>query len=217
MKRKGTKESQVRVPTPAEFQRCVKARRSHQKRDAMYTVATFLVRYFWRDPSKMTEGLGVLLLTWNQAFYRYGYLDFDKLENCISENLETIKNFRSRKIFSLKDSDKEVIKTLFVAFLGALKIKTKKNRKEKVTPVGVAKALHLLAPEFFPLWDNKIAQKYHCSFNRNNAPRKYVDFCRAIRDVAGEVKSYQNLPKDSRTLVKLIDEYNYSKYTKNWC
>ena len=38
------------------------------RRDAMYKVAAFLVRYFRGKPSDMADGLGVLLLTWNQAF-----------------------------------------------------------------------------------------------------------------------------------------------------
>lgn len=33
----------------------------------MYNVARFLIDPFWGDPAQMAEGLGVLLLTGNQA------------------------------------------------------------------------------------------------------------------------------------------------------
>ena len=52
---------------------------AHEARDAMYKTATFLVETFWGKPREMSDSLGVLLLTWNQAFYRYGLFDFDAL------------------------------------------------------------------------------------------------------------------------------------------
>jgi len=66
----------------------------------MYKVATFLVSHYWGKPSDMADGLGVLLLTWNQAFYRYGIFDFDKLEKCITDNLRKIESFRGKDIFT---------------------------------------------------------------------------------------------------------------------
>ena len=66
----------------------------------MYRVATFLVSHFWGKSSDMADGLGVLLLTWNQAFYRYGIFDFDKLEKSITDTLHKIDNFRNRTHFT---------------------------------------------------------------------------------------------------------------------
>jgi len=75
----------IHIPSKKEFIRGIKTFERHEKRDAMYKVATFLVLQFWGKPSEMADGLGVLLLTWNQAFYRYGSFDFDELERCIRE------------------------------------------------------------------------------------------------------------------------------------
>jgi len=55
---------------PVEVIRGSQAFRDHERRDAMYKVATFLVDHFWGAPAEMTDALGVLLLTWNQALYR---------------------------------------------------------------------------------------------------------------------------------------------------
>lgn len=57
--------------------------RARESRDSMYSVASFLVRHFWGRPREVADGLGVLLLTWNQAFYRYGGFDFDRLESAL--------------------------------------------------------------------------------------------------------------------------------------
>jgi len=88
----------------------------------MYKVATFLISHFWGKHSDITDGLGVLLLTWNQAFYRYGIFDFDKLEKCITDNFQKIENFRNRDISTLSNSDGDGIKDLFNTLLEALRI-----------------------------------------------------------------------------------------------
>jgi hypothetical protein len=58
-----------------------------------------------------------------------------------------------RTITSLQKWDEN--KSLFNDFLEALKTPPRNDKKERKSPVAVAKALHLLAPHFFPLWDNK--------------------------------------------------------------
>lgn len=283
----------MKVPNKNEFIRGIKEFEQREKRDAMYKVATFLVSYFWGKPSDMADGLGVLLLTWNQAFYRYGIFDFDKLERCLADNLQRLKNFRLKHISSLSDADEKEIGYLFDEFLKALQIDmirfsdenkkkytrsnlvgllskfgikyknsddlgslydsikdnpriknavqfadkdTSNSRKNYIvikisglqirerktlessglimrSPVAVTKALHLLAPNFFPLWDNKIAQAYECTYSKNPA-EKYVSFCKIMKMVAYKVRNYTD--NQNKSIPKLIDEYNYSKYTQGW-
>jgi len=200
------------IPNREEFLKGCKEFEKREKRDAMYKVATFLVSHFWGKPSDMADGLGVLLLTWNHAFYRYGIFNFDKLEECITNNFQKIGKFRNRNISSLSNSDEDDIKDLFAKFLEALQIDSGKKRGTK-SPVAVAKALHLLAPKFFPIWDDKIARAYRCYYNENPA-EKYVSFCRITKTIVNEVRKY--IGRSDKTLIKLIDEYNYSKYTKKW-
>lgn len=200
------------IPSREEFHRGCEEFEKHEKRDAMYKVATFLVSHFWGKPSEIADGLGVLLLTWNQAFYRYGIFDFDKLEKCIARNFQKIENFRNRDISSLSSPDEENIKYLFNELLEALQIDSGKIQGRK-SPVAVAKTLHLLAPNFFPLWDDKIARAYRCYYNKKSA-EKYVSFCKITKTISDKVKDC--IIRLDKTLPKLIDEYNYSKYTKRW-
>src|SRR5690348_13105033 len=80
----------MEIPTAMQLARGCNAFGQHEQRDAMYKTATFLVGHFWGRPAKMADSLGVLLLTWNQAFYRYGSFDFGRLEQCIAENLRAL-------------------------------------------------------------------------------------------------------------------------------
>ena len=284
--------NKMNIPNRENFLKGCEEYEKREKRDAMYKVATDLLRKFWGNPENRANALGVLLLTWNQAFYRYGAFDFNELEKCINDNFEKIVSFRNRKIFDLSDSDREDIKDLFKKFLDALQcdvirfhenekditnlkeileklevtfsgsnletisksihskyeanasvefVKKKSNskkdyfffrisyfeEKEKIeiqswgerkklirkSPVAVAKALHLLAPDFFPLWDMEIAQKNGYHYNKD-PDEKYYNFCEGIRKIAEIVRTYSGTP--NKPLLKLIDEYNYSKYTQEW-
>lgn len=202
----------IHIPSRDEFVRGCQQYEAHEKRDAMYKVATFLVSHFWGAPADMADGLGVLLLTWNNAFYRYGLFDFDELERAIANNMNKLGALRHREILSLSGADEKAVEELFPTFLQALQILDGKAKGRK-SPVGASKALHLLAPAFFPLWDAKIADAYGCAYY-DDPVGKYIQFCRITRQVAEAVQGY--MPTKDKTLVKLIDEYNYSKYTQRW-
>jgi len=204
-----------------------------EPRDAMYKIATYIITQFWGNLREITDGLGVLLLTWNQAFYRYGHFNFDRLEACIGKWWSDIEKYRNRELGSLSSEEEDKIKELFHDFLESLE---RKNDKAK-SPVAVAKAIHLLAPRFFPLWDDEIAKKYGCYWyaDTDRSPKKYVEFMRRIKSNVEQVsESYmkecnvdrktaqENIvklhptPKPYLTILKLIDEYNYAKHTKGW-
>jgi hypothetical protein len=199
--------------SPSEFERGYLAFQAREPRDAMYKTATFLVRHFWGQPRKMADGMGVLLLTWNQAFYRYGYFDFARLEETLRANVAVIEELQPRNILSLAQADEHTVRHLFLAFLDALRI-TEGKKKDCTSPVAVAKALHLLAPDFLPIWDYSIARAYGCNYNLHPA-RKYATFAYKMQALARQLQD-RVPPGGDRTFLKLIDEYNYAKYTKHW-
>ena len=209
--KRATKPITAILLDPSEVRRGSEAFRSREKRDAMYRVATFLVNHYWGAPSDMADGLGVLLLTWNQALYRYGSFDFDALERVLRQELPRLSKFRAREIASFAGADEPAISELFSRFLSALQIADGKKKGVK-SPVAVAKALHLLAPRFFPLWDDKIAKAYDCSYT-NRPAAKYLAFMRISSDQAGQL---EGVVTDEWGVLKIIDEYNYAKFTKAW-
>lgn len=200
--------------SPSEFEQGYLAFQAREPRDAMYKTATFLVKHFWGRPRDMADGMGVLLLTWNQALYRYGAFDFALLEAALRSNMPAIEMLRPRNIQSLGQADEPIITQLFLVFLDALRIAdgTKKGCK---SPVAVAKALHLLAPNFLPIWDDKIARAYACHYSQN-PDRKYVAFAYKMQALARQLQERVPSSDCGRTFLKLIDEYNYAKHTKGW-
>lgn len=205
-------QSSAMTPTAEQLQAGCKAFQLHESRDAMYRTASFLVQHFWGQPAEIADGLGVLLLTWNHAFYRFGRFDFLKLEQCLETNAAILQNFRARNIMDFTPADESCIAQLFDALLSALSI-AEGPRTGVRSPVAVAKALHLLAPGFFPLWDKKIAQAYSCDYS-SRPSEKYIEFVKRSKDIASRLHSA--IPTGDKTILKVIDEYNYAKYTKEW-
>lgn len=178
----------------------------------MYKTAAFLVDHFWGRPAEMADSLGVLLLTWNQAFYRYGLLDFGKLEACIAGNMRALEAYRTRTILDYTANDDPQITALFHDLLAALAI-AEGSRKGRQSAVAAAKALHLLAPGFFPLWDREIARAYDCEYSEQPSAQ-YLAFTKMMQRTAHALRAV-TVP-EGKTLLKLIDEYNYAKFTKQW-
>jgi hypothetical protein len=160
----------------------------------------------------MADAFGVLLLVWNNAFYRFGRFDYAALENALRANMQNLNRFRARDIESLSGEDEITITTLFAAFLDGLARAEGKSKGSR-SPVSVAKAFHLLAPAFFPLWDDKIAKGYQCHYSCNPSGQ-YLKFMKISKGMVASLRG----KVDSRgtTLLKVIDEYNYAKFTKGW-
>lgn len=201
-------------PTPSEFRRGVLAFRESEKRDAMYRVAAYLVNQFWGQPRDLADGVGVLLLTWNQAFYRYGPPDLQRFEQLLAREASTLEQLRNRDISSLSGADDQTVRALFDSALESLQSASGKSSGRR-SPVAVAKALHLLAPSFFPLWDDKIASAYGCGYARDPA-RKYLKFMAISKDTITHLRAVIDDLLDEKTALKVLDEYNYAKFTKEW-
>lgn len=176
-------------------------------RDLFYRVAMDYVSRAIEGQTELTlaEALSVLLLTWNSAYYRFRGFDenhLEEIEGLLEENLPAILDYREREIVTLEETESRQIEELFADF-------------EKVLgPVGTAKALHLLAPRFFPLWDRKIAKVYGFDLgDKGSNSKRYLEFMKISREqcirLKGKIEKGQNI-------LKLLDEYNYCKYTKGW-
>lgn len=180
----------------------------NEPRDLFYRAATELVALALKGETNLSlsEAIAVLLQTWNKAYYQYfrfdhqHFFEIDKLLNQYQELL--ISQLRPRSICSLCEEDKPKAEAIFEAFETIL------------GPTGAAKALHLLAPGFFPLWDGAIAKAYGSAFKpRGKNGKGYWDFMVRVRSLCEHLSS--SISQEVK-LLKLLDEYNYCKYTKHW-
>lgn len=202
--------------TEADFKKGIEKYNENKKLE-FYNCAVFIVDCYWSsseytDILEIAFALQKFLLTSDTRFYGKGSFDLDKLKTCIAKNIKCIGNFRNRDISSLSDSDKEKIEALFNDFVEALSVELKNGKVNRGT-AAAAKALHVFAPQFFPMWNRKIAIAYGCRY-RNDPAEKYFSFCKLTKEVAEEVKEYKI--ESDKTILKLIYEYNYAKYTKEW-
>lgn len=184
-----------------------KAFEANEPRNLFYRAATELVDLALQGATSLTvaEALAVLLQTWNKAYYQYRKFDnvhFTDIENLLSENKLLIASYRTRTIDQLDDTDGTTIENLFQLF------------ERVLGPVGAAKALHLLAPGFFPLWDRAIAKAYNLELGRagSNGERYWQFLCISKRQCLDVRRDNPNCHDP----LKSIDEYNYCRYTKKW-
>jgi len=180
----------------------------NEPRDLFYRAAVYLVGEALRGnaPLSVAEALAVLLQTWNRAYYRYYLFDsdhFSAIEHLLAEHQGTLAAFRKRRIEGLERSqDLGCVLHVFRCF------------EEVLGPVGAAKSLHLLAPQFFPLWDRAIAKAYGLRLGpRGTNARRYWDFMAITREQALHLHR-SGAPEGN--VLKAIDEYNYCHHTKGW-
>lgn len=125
---------------------------------------------------------------------------------------------------SLWDNHHEIV-GLFDSFVESLK-------RRGYSYTGASKALHILNPAFFVMWDDAIRYEYGCSeinegyFNfllRSQKEIKEV-FETYIKDYGNAHDPSKEIPQriyseyngHSKTIVKLLDEYNWAKYKNGW-
>jgi hypothetical protein len=197
-----------RCPGRGDLARAHDVFRAHESRDLFYRAAIALVTLAKAGTVDLTvgEALAVLLRTWNSAYYRFhppGAGHYAEVEALIETHGAWLENAAQRRIVSLADADQQSLSAVFTSFETVL------------GPVGAAKALHLLAPRFMPLWDRKIAAAYIGPLGPagTNAGR-YLRFMQATREQSIELGG--DSASAGRNILKALDEYNYCVLTRKW-
>ena len=195
--------SVIRFPSETDFKAAIAAYRACETRGPVYFHALRHIADGWGNAVEMATGIGLLLKSWHNAFYRFGPYDATRLATCIEENMAMLGTLYERAIDSFALDDEPHVRSLFSAFTAALR-GGKKGKQEST--VATAKAMHLLAPGFLPLWDNPIAGAY------DQFPmwaHNYVSFCWQMKEMASAVQGYVANPDDC-TILKRVDEFNYA-------
>ncbi len=181
---------------------------ANEPRDLFYRAATELVELALRRATSLTlaEALAVLLQTWNKEYYRFhGKFDnahFANIERVLESHNSPLAKFRDQSIADVTAQEQVCVTRLFQDF------------EEVLGPVGAAKALHLLAPKVFPLWDRAIAQAYKLALGpagTNGSP--YWKFIMISQQQSADLA---RADAECQNPLKLLDEYNYCKYTRKW-
>jgi hypothetical protein len=177
--------------------------------DLFYRAAIQLIAAARQGASDLdlAESIGVLLQTWNTQFYRFrkGYKQKDTaaIRRLLTKHGAALDSFRDRRLDHLTAEDEGLVLKVFHDFEIAL------------GQVGAAKALHLLAPHFFPLWDQRIAQfGYGIRFQAvGQNGQSYLVLMRSTLEQIEQLGGWDSFDVNP---VKAIDEYNYCLHTRGW-
>lgn len=204
MKGSRSVKADLKKPSWQDIEKARVAFEENEPRDLFYRVATILIEQAVQGNAELsiTDAVAALLQTWNMSYYRYHKFDaqhFTDIQRVIEAHPELFSDLRPRNIVSLTADDEALVISIFTDF------------EQVLGPVGAAKCLHLLAPDFFPLWDRAIAKAYGVYL----APRgknavKYLDFMKISRE---QINRLRKKRKGAKHLIKAIDEYNYCRYT----
>lgn len=155
---------------------------------------------------KIARSLAGFLKSWNRMYYRFRPLETENLAARIGDLVQPrfceLLAFRKRSILSVTEEDRSPVERTHGAF------------EEVLHPVGAAKALHLLAPDFFPLWDIWIGLAYGAGIGPPGTNGStYFRFMKLFKEQVQQLRD--TLPSGANPL-KLIDEFNYCRHTKHW-
>lgn len=169
------------------------------------------------DSGFETEGLLLILTTWNFAIFRYALKQFDidhfkKTLEDIKPNFEKLngQNFQTIK-FDNFESD---IRTIYNSL----------SKIKGVEFTGTPKLMHLKNPDVFVMWDAYIRgekpKKYYSQLekikNEEIIFKKYSkDFDGYFEFLIDMQNKFKNLDfiNDNKSLAKAVDEFNYVNIT----
>ena len=166
-----------------------------------------------RTLEEKTKALLILLLSWNQTYYRFHPFTlrhFFALKNNLHKTKGYFFKLETKNInnINLDAENRKLIRGIY-------------SRFRFLGPTGASKAIHLLNPNLFVMWDDGIRKRY--KIYKNNATN-YIRFLKTMKCLSNKVvhsycqefgcsenKALVEISKkaDNRTLAKLIDEYNY--------
>ena len=144
------------------------------------------------------EAVRLLLRIWNQ---RVGF-DPRELDAVLLRTARAGERLGNGLLESLTERDRGTAEAIFARFAQVL------------GPVGAAKALGLLHPTVFVMWDTEIARRYCGSTWRRNAAAAYGRFMSMTAEQARSCRGGRERFGDE--LLKVIDERNYCSLTRRW-
>lgn len=172
-----------------------------EPRDLAYKVARNLIERSGADdePFSLGDGVAILLMSWNGNFYRFHQ---DRLRTLVADLDSLISTFatplgqwRTRSAASYEPSvDAKGVELIYRAFVRVL------------WPVGTSKALHVLSPGYFPIWDQAIARAFHLGLSpQETSVSSYLK----LMELASRFARTSRLEDP----LKALDEWAYVRFT----
>jgi len=209
-----------------------------EPRDIIYLVARKIILEKPDSEYHILAGVEVLLLVWN-AVYLQRQPDHVKrsLENDILQAYRSTKDdfefLKDKKLETINLNDLDVvnrIKKIFKTFSG----------QKSIESTGASKAIHLIRPDLFMMWDNEIKRNYHrlhpsYGIKSEDLEECYIEFMKTMNEVARAILEQKTIDEIRQmyyervyskepqlmnvfshaiveSLPKMLDECNYMKF-----
>lgn len=188
-----------------------------EERDCVYLVVMRFLKQN-RSQEDLLLGLRTLLLDWNAGYYRprpdkRRSLERD-LRNALKVSENELKNLAEERLERIRSQEKaSSIRKVFKTFMNHL-----------TSGVSVTKALHVINPELFMVWDRDIRAVYHKVHGYGHIEGneecylKFMEQCRSMiesllnttyeEDIIRADPTYKKYGF-RETLAKTMDECNY--------
>jgi hypothetical protein len=160
----------------------------------------------WYEDTKTIKGILLLLYTWNFAAKETKKLNFQNVGELLRSTKDDLKFLEKFSITIANDETWRVINQLFDKF------------RRLFGQTGASKALSLLNPALFVMWDTRIRRRLNkClipGIKNGENGECYVKFLKGIQKIIKEYHIEDKLPDDS-IIAKKVDEYNYVRIVIN--
>jgi hypothetical protein len=198
----------------------------------------------WESPERLTEDEAVRLIHFVNQLATRSSFDAGKLRRAYVEVFPVLQDLKRMKLYDLRPSQPlgqhgtvlEQIKTVFETVANCSEVNSLGQQRYEST--GASKILHTWLPDLCVMWDAAIAAGYG-TYNDRKAEGYSTKFLPRVNHESSEAlqtfiadnggtradaaAALSNRAEDGRFrhLTKLIDEYNYVKYTLSdpelWC
>ncbi len=154
----------------------------------------------WYTHEKTIQGILLLLFCWNFAAKETKKLTISKVREVLENNKRELDDLEKYSLLTINESCREMIKKIYKEF------------RSVFGQTGASKALSLLNPKLFVMWDTKIRnrlRKIIKDIHNGETPESYSNFLYGIRDIAIKFKLQDRLPTNT-ILAKKIDEFHFA-------
>jgi hypothetical protein len=154
----------------------------------------------WYEDERVVKGILLLLYTWNFAARETKKLSIENLGPLVTASKKNLQFLEGYDIISADEGAWPRVETTFDIF------------RPICGQTGASKALSLLNPRLFVMWDTGIRSWLGTHLIRGigngETGEKYALFLRGSQRIIGEYHLKEKLPPDSN-VAKKFDEYNY--------
>ena len=193
-----TRQSLPALPSDGEVVKARAIYREAEPRDIAYRVSRYIVDHHDSAGFSRGEGIAILLMSWNAGFYRFRpalrQTLIADLNELIARHEPEFSDLAARSAATYDAGDRPEVERLYQDFV------------PRLWPVGTAKALHVLVPRFFPLWDTAIANAFGL---RLSPPNRSIASYLRLMEIVAEFARRSRLDDP----LKALDEWAYVRYT----